>query len=135
MLLTAAFWLPLILADVGTAPKNRILGLSVLVSRRYSAPTTITELGSDGAVTCSLNKYWGVNDGLQLSVTFVDFLNQRLAPELFVEVGMLPKVNLNHYLSNKPRTLPLVLRRSNWRENHRFTGIVVVQLIVNTGRF
>ena len=125
LLLTAAFWLPLNFAlDVGTAPKNRILGLSVVVSRRYSAPTTITELGSDGAVTCSLNKYWGVNDGLQLPGHFRRLSKPTPSSRTFCRSRECCPKSISNQLpcSNKPGDPATgVYDAATGGKNHRFT--------------
>ena len=71
-------------------------------------------------------------------VTFVDFLNQRLAPELFVEVeNVAQSQSLSNYLARTNReTLPLVFTTQLLAGKPSiYSALLWVQLIVNTGRF
>ena len=57
-------------------------------------------------------------------VTFVDFLNQRLAPELFVEVeNVAQSQSLSNYLARTNRGDPAtgVYDAATGGKNHRFT--------------
>ena len=111
MLLTAAFWLPIILRWM-LGQLQRIVSSAYLswflADIRHQLPSLNLALM---ALLLAVSTNIGVSTMVSsFRVTFVDFLNQRLAPELFVEVeNVAQSQSLTNYLARTNReTLPLV---------------------------
>lgn len=111
MLLTAAFWLPLILRWM-LGQLQRFVSSAYLswflADIRHQLPSLNLALI---ALLLAVSTSIGVSTMVSsFRVTFVDFLNQRLAPELFVEVeNVFQSQSLINYLARTNReNLPLV---------------------------
>ena len=129
MLLTAAFWLPLILRWMLEQLRRFVSSAYLswfLADIRHQLPSLNLALM---ALLLAVSTSIGVSTMVSsFRVTFVDFLNQRLAPELFVEVESVSQSQslINYLARTNHEALPLVFMTQQLAgETVDLLGIVV----------